>query len=250
MGKRRRRHRSERAEFGGMTIGALIAAAVAIVAILVFALVNMPREVQADPQRMPRTDFSFGEDDAPPQRIAFLGDSWAGGAGSDAAGAENSYAGKAGRALGAEYAIFPGGGTGYTAGNPTTGEGPFITRVQPLIEFAPDVVVVQGSSNDYRATGEQIAAAAREVLTTIRAALPEATIYVVGVVDSPASPADRMQISREAVAAAAAEVGATWIDANAEGWLDVNVDFADGFHPNEQGHQKVADRLVALLAGT
>jgi lysophospholipase L1-like esterase len=192
-------------------------------------------------------DFSTYSTEADLPRVAFLGDSWAGGAGSADGGAQNSYAGKAGRMLGGPFEVFPGGGTGYTTGNPATGEGPFIDRVPALIEYAPDIVVVQGSSNDYRASGGEIEAAALGVFTTIREALPDAQIYVVGVIDSPASPNELMQVSRDAISSAAAEVEAVWVDANAGGWLDINADFADGYHPNEQGHQKVAERVVALL---
>ncbi|RKT33688.1 lysophospholipase L1-like esterase [Microbacterium sp. AG1240] len=190
-----------------------------------------------------RTEFSYGSEREPVTTIAFLGDSWAGGAGVPGGGPDNSYAARTAREIGWPYDIFAGGGTGYTFPENTR----FMSRVAPLIEAAPDVVVVQGSSNDYRASEEEIRQAADEVFAAIRAGLPEARIYALGVFDSPGAPTDLNDVSRRAVSAAAAASGVTWIDGNADGWLNVETDFADGYHPNEGGHQKVADQLAAYL---
>ena len=175
-------------------------------------------------------------------KVAFLGDSWAGGAGTDAGGTAASYAGKTAALLGWPYEVFPGGGTGYLGGVE-----PFAGRVDRLIASDPDIVVVQGSSNDYQFSGPEIEAAADDVYARIRAGLPDAKIVVVGVINSPDSPPDLMDVSRAAVSAAAARAGALWVDGNAEGWLTIPDDFADGYHPNEGGHQKVADRLAPIL---
>lgn len=252
MGRRRRARYGDNwltTQIGGAPVWVAIVGAVVGVGLLAFGLTAQSQRLEAAGSWTPPPKASATPTPTPTPRtsIAFLGDSWAGGAGSEKAGAENSYAGKAGRQLGWNYSIFPGGGTGYTIGNTATGDGPFSTRVQGVIDFAPDIVVVQGSSNDYRADEEDIQAAAGAVFASLRSALPNAKIYALGVINSPEAPDDLNDVSRAAVSAAASANGVTFIDGNAEGWLNQSTDFADGYHPNEQGHQKVADRLVTLL---
>ncbi|WP_181243466.1 SGNH/GDSL hydrolase family protein [Glaciihabitans tibetensis] len=187
-----------------------------------------------------------GEETLQPQKIGFIGDSWAGGAGAGG-GRDNSYAGIAAKELGWSYLILPGGGTGYLQENTTTAEKPFSARAAELIAFAPDVVVVQGSSNDYRYTTIQIQEAASALFAQIRAALPDAKIIAVGVIDSPAADETELSSSRSGVSAAAASNDIQWVDGNAEGWLELETDFVDGYHPNLVGHQKVAHHLVSIV---
>jgi acyl-CoA thioesterase-1 len=184
------------------------------------------------------------EETTAPVRAVFIGDSWVGGAGIEDGGPMDGYAGLATKELGWNSTYLTGGGTGYTRGN-VQGEGPFIDRAQAAIDAAPDVVIIQGSSNDYDASSATIEAAADELFAKLRGGLPDAKLYVIGVSDSPDTDPDAMNVSRAAVAKAAAANGGTFIDSN--GWLDLNTDFTDGFHPNPVGHQKVADRIVDAL---
>lgn len=181
-----------------------------------------------------------------PTRIGFIGDSWSSGTGTDG-GPEAGYAALAAKELGWEYQIFAGGGTGYVQDNPATGDGAFGDRVDDLIAFAPDVVVVQGSSNDSQYAADDIEAAAEQVFTTIRRALPQSTIYAFGVLDSPAADDAILATSRAGVSQAATDTSAIYIDPNDDEWLDLGTDFADGYHPDAEGHRKVAQQLALQL---
>lgn len=223
----------------------------ALVAIVAGALAWQALQPAPPPAIADRPAWSPEDFEATPQgdrlpKLAIMGDSWSGGTGADPSGSEHGYPGRTADILGWPYKVFGAGGTGYTRGN-SNGEGPYADRVDALIAYAPDVVVVQGSSNDYQSAGPAIQTAASDVYARIRTALPDAKIFVLGVFDSPGSKLEQMNVSRAAVSAAAAANGAEWIDGNAAGWLNVATDFADGFHPNNDGHQKVADNIAPIL---
>jgi lysophospholipase L1-like esterase len=241
MGNRRGREVSRAWGIGGV---AAVAGGVLLLSGLALGQVrnDAPANAGAVPQ-LPASS-SQAEETTAPLRAVFIGDSWVGGAGIEGGGPMDGYAGITSKALGWNSTYLTGGGTGYTRGN-IEGEGPFIDRAQAAIDAAPDVVIVQGSSNDYDATSATIEAAADALFAQLRAGLPDAKLYVIGVSDSPSTDRAAMDVSREAVAKAAAANGGTFIDSN--GWLDLTTDFTDGFHPNPAGHQKVADRLVDEL---
>jgi lysophospholipase L1-like esterase len=178
--------------------------------------------------------------------IGFIGDSWASGTGTNA-GTEAGFAALTAQELGWDYAIFAAGGTGYLQSSVATGDKPFADRVDELIEFAPDVVVIQGSSNDSLFAAEEVEAAAEELFTAIKAALPDATIYAFGVLDSPAADDTILAGSRQGVSQAALDTDAIYIDPNNDEWLDLASDFADGYHPDAEGHEKVAHQLARQL---
>ncbi|WP_234057917.1 SGNH/GDSL hydrolase family protein [Microbacterium sp. NFH-22A-Y] len=248
MGKSKRRSRRRSSDRAGWIVLGLVGLVAVVGGLTVAALtVNRAPSTVADVTK-PSPAASATSTPAPAQRVAFLGDSWAGGTGADPSGPRNGYPGLTGSALGWEWKAFQGGGTGYTQGN-DKGEGPFQSRVDAVVQYAPTVVVVQGSSNDLTSDFATVNAAASEVFASLRAQLPNARIYALGAINSPASPASQMDMVRSAVSAAASANGVTWIDGNAEGWLDVATDFADGFHPNNQGHAKVAQHLAAVLGG-
>lgn len=181
----------------------------------------------------------------PPQRIAFLGDSWSCGGGlevQNARGSANGLAGLTAKKTGWPYETFCVGGSGYT-----TDDTAYITRVPDVIAYAPNVVIVQGSTND-KGDEDETEDAAVDVLTQLREALPEARIVVVGPSYTPLNERTAIDRAREAIAAAAGAVGVEWVDPAAGGWLDLDGDFnPDGYHPKESGHEKISDRLAAIL---
>lgn len=242
--RKKSRSRSRRKSGGGKYL-LLLLLAVVTVGLVIVALNRPPTPSEAATRSNEPRATPVAEQTTEPIKAVFIGDSWIGGAGLEESGPTNSYGGRAAAALGWDAIYLTGGGTGYTRGN-DTGEGPFIDRAQAAIDAAPDVVIVQGSSNDYQASSATIEAAANDLFATLRAGLPDAKIYVVGVSDSPSAPVAAMNTSRAAVEKAATANGATFINSN--GWLDQATDFADGYHPNEAGHQKVADQLVAAVS--
>lgn len=250
MGKRRRRRRrrSPVSEIGGMPIWGL-AAAIGVIALLgVIVVANLATRTEARPAATYTAPVAATPTPvAEVERVAFLGDSWVGGTGADPSGPRNGYPGRTAAKLGWQWKAFTGGGTGYTLGN-ASGEGPFADRVAAVIDYAPTVVVVQGSSNDFASDAATLEAAAADVYARLRTGLPDARLVVVGAIDSPGSNPELMGMIRSSVGDAATAAGAEWIDADAAGWLDVDTDFTDAFHPNNQGHEKFATQLAAILA--
>jgi lysophospholipase L1-like esterase len=181
-----------------------------------------------------------------PVTIGIIGDSWSTGMGS-AGGSDGSFAVLAAEELGWDSGVFAGAGTGYLQPNALSGEEPFADRVDELIAFAPDVVVIQGSSNDSLFSAEEIEAAAEQLFGTITKALPDATVYALGVITSPAANDAMLAASREGVSAAAAATGVTYIDPIGLDWVNLETDFADGLHPNTAGHAKVGHGLAVRL---
>jgi lysophospholipase L1-like esterase len=141
--------------------------------------------------------------------------------------------------------VFAGAGTGYT-----TARDPYLGRVPAVVASAPDVVLVQGSTND-KGSREGIQLAATGVFTALREQLPAARIYAVGPAMTPGATLQDVTDARDGVAAAAAQVGVTFLDPLAEAWLPVDGDidlWGDEFHLNKPGHRQFAQNIVARLA--
>ncbi|MGY2080191.1 SGNH/GDSL hydrolase family protein [Modestobacter sp. SYSU DS0657] len=178
--------------------------------------------------------------------VAFLGDSYTEGVGSsDGAGYVSSTA----HALGIVPIVFAEGGTGYVNPGDDPGESTYGERVAAVVAAKPDVVVVQGGTNDHAAPAERIADAASAVFAGLRAGLPDAVLVVLGPVNPPDLPREAVREVDAALAAAAEASDAVYIDALGEGWLEpADVHFGVGdTHPNDRGYSELADRLVADL---
>jgi acyl-CoA thioesterase-1 len=114
-----------------------------------------------------------------------------------------------------------------------------------VIAAEPDVVVVQGSTNDARRP-EDVQAAALELFTALREGLPETQIVAVGPVLPPIESSEDVRRVTEAVAAAAAAAGVPFLDPVAEEWLPFQREAlydGDLLHPSPAGYDQFADRL-------
>jgi len=89
-------------------------------------------------------------------------------------GYQDGIAGTAARLLGWEYSILALGASGYTT--PTLA---YIDRLADVVAYNPDVVVVQGSTNE-PTTSDAIRTAANAFYAALIAALPHVRIFVVG----------------------------------------------------------------------
>ena len=182
----------------------------------------------------------------PPHLIGFMGDSWACGGGlALSVGPDGSYAAQTAKLLGSKYRISCAGGSGYVAPGDTV---PFGDRVDDLLAGKPDVVIVQGSTNDYIASESEIESAAEDLFARIRRALPNTRVFALGPAYTPDAPRALTDVARAAIQAAADESGVTWIDLASTGWLDPAVDYADGYHPNANGHRVLARHLADALS--
>ncbi len=130
----------------------------------------------------------------------------------------------------------------------------FAESVQQADEGPYDVAVFFGSSSDSGAGQASTRSGAAAAYATVQERWPDAKLLVIG----PAwvggiSPPD-VRANRDAVAAAADEVGATFLDPLDEGWFADPTELigSDGVHPTHEGHRRmaslIAPRLEALLA--
>lgn len=176
-----------------------------------------------------------------PLRVSIVGDSFSAGVG---AGANLGFA----QVLAARGCWVPNlvavSGSGYAASSD-----PFVSlpRVAKAASTIPDVIIIQGSGND-RGDG-RLFAAATGLYLTFRAIAPQARIVVVGPTGAPNAKHDNINGVRRTLRDAAALTGVTFLDPQAEGWLNAATDYApDGIHPNNRGHARMANRMFDDLS--
>jgi lysophospholipase L1-like esterase len=177
--------------------------------------------------------------------VAFLGDSWTAGVG---ASGRRGYVVRTAEALGWGYADFGVGGSGYSVPGPH--HSLFADRIPQLAAMHPDLVVVQGSLNERRSTPAALRAAAPRTLGELRSALGSRTpVLVLGASYNPGTPAATIDRINGAVAAAAAAAGLPFVNPARADWTDPRDPalWADTIHPDDRGHQLIADHLAPLL---
>jgi lysophospholipase L1-like esterase len=214
--------------------GALLA-----VAALVFTPHSRPVVQSAAAQRP-------AEVAVPVPSVTFIGDSWTEGIGATAL---RGYAVLTGEQLGWTYEVLGVGGSGYDVkGRGST----FGDRIERAVSTHPDVIVVQGSLNERTSTPASLAPAALHTLTRLRAAAdPGTKILVVGASYTPGTPAATINWINGVVRDDAVKVGLTFVNPAVQEWTnpaDRHI-WADPNHPNDVGHQLVADHLEGLLRG-
>lgn len=108
---------------------------------------------------------------------------------------------------------------------------------------ARDVVINLGTNDvGHSVTGAQFASAYNTLLERVRAKYPNANIY--------AMETFRKRYVNETKAAVTARNNAGDSKVrfiNTEGWINEATDTVDKVHPNDSGHQKIANRLAAIL---
>jgi lysophospholipase L1-like esterase len=159
----------------------------------------------------------------------------------------HGYAPLAAERLGWEYDLLGINGSGYLAPG---GGGAYAERVDAAVALEPDLIVVQGSLNDSFADLGQLDQAAADTLRRLHEAAGDAAaIVVVGAPHTPGTAPDVIERINSAIAAAAAAAGVTFVDPARENWTDpadLSI-WADELHPNDVGHQRIADALVPLM---
>jgi lysophospholipase L1-like esterase len=177
--------------------------------------------------------------------VTFIGDSWTAGAGADG---RRSYAVRAAEQLGWESTVLGVSGSGYDL--PGRAGSTFAQRVDPAVATHADVIVVQGSLNERRSTPGSLRAAADDTLERLRAeADPDTRIVVLGASYVPGTPREVIDWINDEVRRAAGLAGVRFVDVAAEVWTDPREPWIwyDPIHPNDVGHQMIADRLVPIL---
>ncbi|MGU3411802.1 SGNH/GDSL hydrolase family protein [Microbacterium sp. M1A1_1b] len=142
-------------------------------------------------------------------------------------------------------------GTGYTngaGGNPA--QDTYLPRIAAHAALDPDLVLVQGSQNDWNVAADVLE---RRVQATLRLAerlWPDAVVVAIG----PSAPRPRADTTAgidAAVAAGARSAHVAYVDPNAEGWFTTRNSPAyaahDGEHLDDAGYHYMADRVRAAL---
>ncbi|MGH7218285.1 MAG: SGNH/GDSL hydrolase family protein [Candidatus Microsaccharimonas sp.] len=175
--------------------------------------------------------------EAATRRIAFIGDSYTGGAGSPPTGAgrQETYMWNLGLLMGGDELINAGiGSTGFVTMAGGDAESVFAGRIDEVLAMNPDVVVIAGGRND---SPEGLQAAVEQLLQSV-SSVPEVYVF------STASTTDQ--------AAARNEIQAGCVAQNVP-YIDVDINAiekgADGIHPTWQGHQDIASVVYAGIAG-
>ena len=200
-----------------------------------------PRESGSGPvAEGPPGDSAGGE--RAPTRAVFLGDSY-----TVASGIGTGYASRTAAAMGWTPVLEAAGGTGYVAAGDGT-VGPYAGRVDEVVADDPDVLLVQGSTNDVGSPVAAVAEAADELYAELARRLPGAQVVVLGPLAPPGVDRAGVLAVRDALADAADDAGIPYIDPIADGWLTpADGLYGDPIHPNEAGHAELADDLAEAL---
>jgi lysophospholipase L1-like esterase len=172
-------------------------------------------------------------------RALFLGDSFTLGVGGTR---PIGFAQRAGWRLGWEVWADGVGGTGYIN---TGGKTNFGDRLDADLAIRPDVVVVAGGVNDFgRAPTDAILVEARELFDRIHGA--GARLVVLSPWVRGAGATQEYLAFSDRLRDAARAAGGTFVDTRT--WLrDPGTLVPDGKHPNDRGHDRIADLLVRAL---
>lgn len=181
-------------------------------------------------------------------RLLVLGDSYT--QGFAASPETKGYAYLVGQDLGWRTEIDGVGGTGFTYGGPDGEQLDYGTRIKSYIAAggtAPDVIVLEGSQNDYRSVGTITATIVTDV-GLLKKAYPKAVIVLFG----PAAPQPlQAQLSTidAADAAAATQLKIPYISPFQQNWFTTAntklYGYSDGAHLNTAGHRYLADKFLA-----
>lgn len=227
----------ERPPLWGTVLLSVVTAAFAV--LLVVATTRESPEEAALPPQAPLPEPTI----ATVPVAVFIGDSYTYGDDGDDAG---GYVAETAQAMGWQAVNLGQSSTGYTNPGYTAGTDVFAGRVDDVAAADPDVVVVQGSTNDGSAGQGSVEAAAADLYSALRAAVPDAQIIVVGPTAAPAATEEQVKQVRTELISATAAAGLPFIDPVAEAWL-TDDQYRDGLHPTVEAYGIYSERLAADL---
>ena len=142
-----------------------------------------------------------------------------------------------------------GAGTGFARANPVSGVPPYLQQVRAgaLQARQPDLIVIEGGSNDTDQAKWRVRRNAGLVLALARSKHPDAMLVLVGPLDVDGDLADTTPVNG-ALRKEAAERGVPYLDVRR--WLAGHRDLVgpDGIHPTAEGHQLLGRKLARALA--
>ncbi|WP_433251052.1 SGNH/GDSL hydrolase family protein [Streptosporangium sp. CA-135522] len=157
----------------------------------------------------------------------------------------DTYAAQAARELGWQLVTAGAAGTGFV--NPGPVNRTFHRSFGEELSWRPepDLLIVSGGHNDRRTRPARIHRAAKRLLELVRIRWPRTRIVVIGPIWMVKAPRWAYGV-RDAVAMAADEEEATFLDPLGERWSRSLI-LPDGVHPTLAGHVRLAHWLVAAL---
>ncbi|MBT1541357.1 SGNH/GDSL hydrolase family protein [Curtobacterium flaccumfaciens pv. flaccumfaciens] len=185
----------------------------------------------------------------PGSRVLIVGDSYTSGRGSTSG--IHGWAQDISEDRGWKAKIDDYPGTGYVdVGASGSSHFTFGPRIERDASFDPELVIVQGSQNDWLVDADTLRAAVERTLRTAQQTWPDAVVVAFG----PSAPLPHAKTTvgvAASVSSAAATVGVPYIDALAGRWFTTTnspgYSAPDGGHPNDAGHQYLADRVSEAL---
>lgn len=193
--------------------------------------------------RTPSAPVETTEPVAPP-RALFFGDSYTVGFGATSG---TGYVGTTATAMGWTPVLNAQSGTGYLNPSTTPGQTSYFGRLAQVQPSDPDIVLVQGSTNDVGQPPAAVEVAAAEFYRGLRAAVPDAQVVVLGPLGPPGIDPVLIAGIRDALYRAATAAGVPYIDPIAEGWLASPTLFVDTVHPSDAGYAELSADLVRDL---
>ncbi|WIE64532.1 SGNH/GDSL hydrolase family protein [Curtobacterium sp. MCLR17_036] len=186
---------------------------------------------------------------APGSRVLIVGDSYTSGRGSTTGLHGWAQDIVADRHWNAKIDGYP--GTGYVdTGRTGSSHYTYGPRIERHAAFDPQLVLVQGSQNDWLVDAEMLQARVERTLRTAEQTWPDAVVVAVG----PSAPQPWAQSTTgvaASVSAGAAAAGVPYIDALGGGWFTAanspRYQASDGAHLNDAGYQYLADRVAQSL---
>jgi lysophospholipase L1-like esterase len=186
--------------------------------------------------------------------VMFLGDSYTTGRLGQVP--ELTYAADTARTLGWQVILGGYRGTGFVAEGHVRKNFADLFDEQLAWRPSPDLVIVSGGHNDRNHEPEQVAGAARQLLTTIRQTFPDTRLLLMGPLWG-GDPIQKVKDIRDALADVASEQNVPFVDPLKERWITGDrvqgtgnaplYILRDGVHPSTAGARYIAGRLVADL---
>jgi lysophospholipase L1-like esterase len=180
-----------------------------------------------------------------PQRVAFLGDSYAFGHG--ASQPSKRWANLVSASKGWREANLSQEATNYsTAGEP--GFTSYTARLSAVVATGAQIVVVSGGRGDVGVGSARFRSDVRGTFAGIRAGLPEARLIVVSPTWGNDPAPARLVALISIVKDEAARAGATYLDIGEPLYGHLAMMDVDGWHPNDAGHAAIAAAVEKALA--
>ena len=126
----------------------------------------------------------------------------------------------------------------------------FTERIPAATAVGADVIVVQGSTNDYRHLDTILADGVAETLQAVVSANPQAQVVVLGPTRPVVSSAPGVDRMRALMARASADLGLPFVDGSDPTWLGQPDHYIDNQHLTPLGHAEfgrlVGDEFAAI----